>query len=135
MGDEAADGLGLPRRRFDDSEESLDRRVTRLEVTVTGLASTIDRELKASGHLHDSIAALIAKLDGNLDSFKDQLTIEREARTAADTHEREARLALATDLRVFTARILVGIGILVFIAQFGATLFGPIIRAAVGLPQ
>ncbi len=102
---------------------------------MTALASTVDREIQSSSQLHGNISKLIEKLDQNLDLFKDQLTLEREARIEADSREKDARVALATDFRVFTTRVLVALGIVVFIAQFGVTLFGPIIRAAVGLPK
>ncbi len=130
--------------------DTLDRRVTRLEVQVASFVTAAASQVQSDAAIHVAQQALIEKIDGQIDAEKEArqnaiameresrqqaIASEREMRQAALTSEREARLKLAADFRVFSARILVAVGVAVTIAQLALALFGPVIRHGLGLPS
>lgn len=112
--------------------------MTRLEVQMSSLITTVATQVASDGRHRDSQQAILTRLERALEDERlarqGIMSAERESRQQAITIEREARLALGADFRVFTTKILVGLGIVVFIAQLGITLIGPEIRHLAGLP-
>jgi hypothetical protein len=132
-----------------DAPDALDRRLTRLEVQFDAFLKASLKQAEADERLHAAHDELIRKLDTQLDTERDarrdSINLEREARTAAIAVEREARIAsitvetaarqaLASDLRVFSTRIFVGVGVVIFAAQLILSIFGPSLRHALGVP-
>jgi hypothetical protein len=88
--------------------ETLDRRVTRLEVLFENLGKQIGRELEVAGKVHESIDVSVTKLTEIVDRQDKRLD------------GIELRIAVAVG----------AIGLLVFLSQ----IFAPLLRQLFGLP-
>jgi len=112
-----ADRVGVaPRRRLSDTE-SLDSRVARLEAHWDDLMQRLDRQLTELTTADGRMGVLIEKLDQRL------------------TNESSARAELDARFRIFVAKVVIIVVVVVGVGETMLTLFGPAIRQALGLPQ